>query len=189
MTSRRALADRQTLAPGRLLVALVQSQPAPERCASLSPNVARETYPTITGTWAARLWSTAGCWVAGRSSIVTQPPGKTSYQVAVNRAPPPAARSGPIPGSGARTAADRPTVQCAVRVSWSAAAPCLVVAQRDDRCTAECLDPVQGPAGWQRPDAHHVASCWHRLGLGQQRLQDVAVHIGDKQGGRHPFRY
>ena len=59
-----------------------------------------------------------------------------------------------------------------------------VVVQRDDRCAAQRLDPAQGPARGQQPDAHNFAGGGYRLGLGQQRLQAVAIHGADKQRGR-----
>jgi hypothetical protein len=48
----------------------------PERCASSCRNAVREMYPMIAGICPARPRSTAARWVAGRSAIWTQPPGK-----------------------------------------------------------------------------------------------------------------
>src|SRR5207248_10534198 len=46
----------------------------PDLSASSCWSVARETYPTMTGTWPARPRSTTATFVAGRKAIVTQPP-------------------------------------------------------------------------------------------------------------------
>ena len=150
----------------------------PERCARSCRNAARETYPTIIGTCPARPWSTAGCWVAGRSSIVTQPPGKTSYQVAAYPAPPPRARSRLIPGSGARTAAVRLAVQCPVRVSCNALSPArsLPSVMTDVPRSAWTLFRVQ-PGG---SDRMHITSLavgtdWASASSGSRARQSMLV--------------
>ena len=95
----------------------------PDRSARSCCSLACETYPTMSGTWPTKPRSTAATSVAERSSIVTQPPLKTSNQVAPNPALRLGARNRRMPGKDVRTGTAWLTTQDAVRVSCSEPLP------------------------------------------------------------------